>query len=110
MKPVDIRNENWADILARLDRDRLSVHAALLRDGPHTTRGLAEAMGWDPFSVRPRVTELCQMGLARMVGRQGREGVYGAVPVEVAAREFRARLQPADGEQMLLRLDTRRTA
>lgn len=110
MKPVDIRNRNWADIAARLDGDRLAVHAALLKAGPHTTRGLAAAMGWDPFSVRPRVTELCQLGLARVVATRGREGVYGAVPMAVAEREFRARLEPAPAEQMLLRLDTRRSA
>jgi hypothetical protein len=103
MKPVDIRNETWADIAARVDGDRRAVYDGLTRHGPATTRALAAAMGWDPFNVRPRVTELCQIGLARLAGRRRREGVYMTVPLAVARAEFE-RAKAGGAEQMLLRI------
>jgi hypothetical protein len=103
MKPVDIRNAHWADIEARLDRDRRAVYEAMLRLGPQTTRALAGLMQWDPFNVRPRVTELYQLGLARVAGRQGRQGVYAAVPLAEAQRQFEA-AKAGGAEQMLLRM------
>jgi hypothetical protein len=104
MKPVDIRNAHWADIEARLDRDRRAVYEAMLRLGPQTTRTLAGLMQWDPFNVRPRVTELYQLRLARLVRRVGKEGVYEAVPIETARREFEAQRQAWAGDQMLMRM------
>ncbi len=103
MIPIDIRDANWAEIEGRLEGDRRAVYDAMRRIGPRTTRVLAALMGWDPFSVRPRVTELCQLCLARLVERRGREGVYEAVPLAAARAEFEA--AKADGaEQMLLRM------
>ncbi|MCC6356945.1 MAG: hypothetical protein IT577_23915 [Verrucomicrobiae bacterium] len=36
-------------------------------------------MGWDILRVRPRVTELVQLGLARLDGSIFREGTYRAL-------------------------------
>ena len=84
MKPIDLRNALWAEIQGMLAGDRLLVHAILLRHGACTTRQLATVAEMDPFSVRPRVTELCQLGLAELVDKDGHEGVYQAVTIETA--------------------------
>jgi len=81
MKPIDLRNATWADIQERLTGDRMDVHTDLARRGPLTTRQLARAMERDILMVRPRVTELCQLGLVRLSGRDGNEGVYEAIPL-----------------------------
>lgn len=101
MRPVDIRNEQWADIQRWLEGDRMNVHEALRSGGPATTRELAERMGFDLLSVRPRVTELFQLGLVRLARRDGREGVYEAVSVE-EARCRHERLQRGEAEQLLM--------
>lgn len=99
MKPIDIRNARWADIQARLEGDRLEVYDALRRCGPATTRFLAREMNRDLNSVAPRVTELCQLGLARLAGKTGRSGQYVAVHLEEARLVHMA---AAEGEQLLM--------
>lgn len=85
MNPSDIRDALWTELQSKVAGDRSAVYHALQRFGPCTTRQLAEAMGWDVLSVRPRVTELSQLGLARCVEMAGRrEGIYVAVPIEEA--------------------------
>jgi len=72
---------------------------------PLTTRELARAMARsEPTSIRPRVTELCQMGLARCVGRRGGEGIYEAVSLTEAKADFEAR-RAEKAEQRLLPLE-----
>lgn len=78
MKPVDIRNESFADLSGRIDADRATVLAALRWHGICTTRQLAEHMGRAPEFVRPRVTELFQIGAVALAGREGHEGLYRA--------------------------------
>ena len=101
MKPVDIRNEVWADILGRLDGDRLKVYEELRAAGACTTRELARRMEWDLNNVAPRVTELGQIGLCVCVGRRGKSGVYEAVHREEARVAFEA-AQRGGTEQMLM--------
>lgn len=79
MKPIDYRNETWANIRERLKGDRIKVLAALREHGPCTTRALASAMEWDILNVRPRVTELVQLHFADCTQRVGSEGVYLAL-------------------------------
>lgn len=79
MKPVDFRNETFADIQSRVEGDRHEVLDALRLYGPLTTRKLAEAMGLAPEFVRPRVTELVQLGAVEIAGAHGHEGVYRAL-------------------------------
>ncbi len=90
MKPIDIRNAAWEDIQERLTDDRESVYQALLQRSPDavTTRVLASWMGWDILNVRPRVTELCQLGLAEVVASAGREGLYMAIPLAIARQNI----------------------
>jgi predicted transcriptional regulator len=91
MKPEEIRNLTWEEIHAEMPARRRLVYHALGEHGPATIRELAVAMEWDPYSVGPRVTELYQLGLARLVGRDGRAGKYAAVPVEEAKRYWDGR-------------------
>jgi predicted transcriptional regulator len=106
MQPIDYRNATWEDIAGRLNKDRNAVYMALLRHGPATTRDLARAMGWDILNVRPRVTELCQIGLVALVEAPaqttGREGIYEALSWAEARREFERRKSEAAPRQLNL--------
>lgn len=97
--PADyFRNLTWEQIQARLVNDRLNVYNKLGVWGPLTTRQLAQIMEEDILSVRPRVTELCAMGLAEAVDvpeerrrKEGtmRQGYYRAIPLDEAKRRRR---------------------
>jgi hypothetical protein len=78
-----------------LVEDRLAVYNSMQVWGPCTTRQLGVYMSLDVLSVRPRVTELCQMGLARAVevgmakrreDQSVREGYYEAVSMAEAEK------------------------
>lgn len=89
MKPVDCRNETWKDVMARVNMARDRAYQVVRVFGPATTEALADAAGVSLLSLRPRVCELVQLGLVEMVGDvRGREGIYRAVPLEVAERRF----------------------
>jgi hypothetical protein len=94
MNPSEIRDMNWQQIQDALTGARQSVYNALAATGPCTTLQLAERSGISAFTVRPRVTELCEMCLAECVGKDGREGIYQAVPVFAARNNHAARQQP----------------
>lgn len=105
MKPVDFRNETFESIQGRLDSARAQVYHDLVRFGPCTTRVLAARGGMDLLTVRPRVTELVALEMAELVGgeRDGKEGVYQAVPMfECRARVERLIRAANAGEQGLL--------
>lgn len=112
MRPIDYRNATWADIQAQLTARRLDVLEGLRRHGPCTTRELAAAMGWDILHVRPRVTELVQLGFAEVVptahGPQSsapaREGVYRARTEPEAWDAFHAARESAINPQLDLHL------
>ncbi len=81
MNPVDFRNLTFADLKARgLEGLRGRVLAAWVAHGPATTRQLAERAGIDVLSVRPRTTELLELGLVRLAEVQPLkgEGTYRA--------------------------------
>lgn len=78
MTAADIRNLNWEQLRGHLDGLRARVYAALQVHGPCTTRELAAKIPLDLLSVRPRVTELIELGFAECVRREEREGVYRA--------------------------------
>lgn len=100
MKPIDLRDDAWRQIQDRLQGDRQAVHTRLIAGGPATALELAAALGRDKDSVRPRLSELFGLGLVRVVGKQGKMGVYEAVPVEQAAQAWRNQVEVKDGEQM----------
>jgi hypothetical protein len=104
VRPVDYRNETWEDVLKRAQGDRMLVYGALLRHGPCTTRKLADAMGWDLCSVRPRVTELCQLCFARVAGGEHGEGFYEAVNAFEAKHKFEEQKREVLSDQLLLKI------
>jgi hypothetical protein len=81
MKPIDYRTATWAEILKTVEGKRQHVWRMLEMHGPCTTRQLAQATGIDILAIRPRVTELCQLGLARLC--------QGADKVESGTQEIR---------------------
>lgn len=92
------RQMAWEDVQGRLVDERLAVYHGLQMWGPCTTRQLARLMDRDILSVRPRVTELLQMGFAvevevaperRFMDRAAREGYYRAARIEDVEREHR---------------------
>ena len=92
MLPIDHRNATFADLQAKVTGNRLAVLDALKRYGASTTRDLAHAMGWEVLSVRPRLTELYQLGFVRCLEREGHEGTYEALTGS-EARQLHAQRQ-----------------
>jgi hypothetical protein len=98
MKPTDYRDMTWEEVKEHLVEDRLRVYHGLQMWGPCTTRQLAGLIGMDLLTVRPRMTELCQMDFAeerdvpakrRILDRAAREGYYGAVGFDEAEKRRR---------------------
>ncbi len=109
MKPIDHRNATWAEICDHLAGRRLAVYSELARLGPCTTRELAFRSGMDILTVRPRVTELYQLGFAVLVQpenpkKPGNEGVYEALSAEQALQVFEQRWAEARSGQLILKL------
>jgi len=76
----------WQEIRGNLAGTREKIHAWLLACGPATTSEIAEGTRVGLLTVRPRVSELCALGFAVCVGRQGLEGIYQAATIEEAMR------------------------
>lgn len=64
----DLRSAHWHEVRARVTGNRLEVYARLLASGPRTCTELAAVMGWDKCSIRPRITELCELSHAIATG------------------------------------------
>lgn len=88
MKPVDYRNETYNGLLGRLTGLRERVLDAWRRHGPCTTEQLAEWSDLSILTLRPRTTELYQMGFVIFEG----EGIYRAATAEETRAHF-ARLK-----------------
>lgn len=84
MKTIDIKRANFEEIFGQINELRFVVWVALKMYGPGTTREVARASNMDILTFRPRVTELCQLGFAYLVGRAGKDGVYAARNYEEA--------------------------
>ena len=89
MKTTDIRRAAFDEVFAQIKDLRMGAWLVLKEHGPGTTREVARASGMDLLTLRPRVTELCQLGFAYLAGRAGKEGVYAARDYE-QAREWMA--------------------
>lgn len=105
MKPIDYRNTTWEALQETLTGRRLQVLDAWRIHGPGTTREVAARAGIDILTLRPRTTELLDLGLLDLVQvdetrtcRQA-EGVYRARTADEARRiwEWR-RLQTHQAE------------
>lgn len=80
LTPEQIRDANWAELKDYVAGDRERCWTSLmLAARPMTTRQLAEKTGLDLLTVRPRVTELLQLGFVRCSGKAGHEGLYEAI-------------------------------
>lgn len=74
MKPVDFRNETFASIQDRIAGSRGVVYAAWAKHGPCTTEQLAERSQLSILSLRPRTTELVQLGFLCLAETQDTAG------------------------------------
>ena len=105
MTPSAIRDLNWQQLQERVSGLRATVHEALRMHGPCTTRQLAARAGLDILTVRPRVTELCQLGFASEVSPSSldarpsspAEGIYRACSFQEAATAYEERQAIASG-------------
>jgi len=104
LNPEQIRNAAWGEIQAELNERRAAVWAQLRAAGPSTTRELAQVMGQDKDCVAPRVTELFQLGFVRLAGKRGKRGLYQAVSLEDARRDWESRRLAATPRQLDLRM------
>jgi hypothetical protein len=97
MKPIDFRDATWAHLQERVCGMRLRTLHALQQHGPCTTRALAAACEADVLAIRPRVTELIQLGLVQLVpgDKRGHQGVYRALEAGEAQELFAARRDTA---------------
>lgn len=118
MKPIDYRNITWEGIQNHIHNDREAVLHSLREYGPCTTRSLASMMNMDILTVRPRVTELLQLGFVEVwegeppceptyMGSDGaspsrREGIYRALSDEEAFEAFRQRKSSPNYQPQLL--------
>lgn len=99
MKPIDHRNTTFQSIRARLNGARVAVYDLLLKEGPCTTRELAARSPLDLLTIRPRVTELVQLGLAVCdPEHKGPEGIYAALSLEDAEARWEAARREEQGE------------
>ena len=106
VKTTDFRNTAFNEIKAMLSGKRAEVYRGLCLHGPCTTEELARKMALNILSVRPRVTELCQLGLAGLANAQSwrsKHGTYLGIPIEAARTVLAAR--PEGNQQMALRLE-----
>lgn len=78
MSPTDIRDRNFEELKNSLEESRARVYRAWLARGAGTTRSVALESGIDLLNVRPRTTELVQLGLLELIRVDGHEGVYQA--------------------------------
>lgn len=76
MKPVDLRNATWREVLTHLTEDLVKVHLAWQAHGPGTTRQVAQLSGISILTFRPRTTDLHKLGLVILVSHENSEGIY----------------------------------
>jgi hypothetical protein len=96
MKPTDLRNATWREVLTHLTEDLVRVHLAWAAHGPGTTREIAQKAGISILTLRPRTTDLYKLGLVELAGGKGTEGgIYAHVSRE-AAEASRAWQERAD--------------
>ena len=89
MKPVDFRNATWEEMQGRLAGMRMTVLEAWRKHGPGTTREIAQRSGIDLLQLRPRTTELVELGFVELIGdERGTEGIYRARSYAEAQKLF----------------------
>lgn len=66
VKSIDFRNATFESLRGQLDGLRAAVYEAWVKHGPTTTRQLARLCEIDLLTLRPRTTELVQIGLVEV--------------------------------------------
>jgi hypothetical protein len=88
MNPIDYRNDTWEIVQGRMLADlRYQVWQAFRNFGPGTTRDVAKKSGIDLLTLRPRTTELYQLGCLTVAG-EGNEGIYTALSYDQVREKF----------------------
>jgi len=109
MKPIDYRNETFAAIKERLTGDRLRMLEGYRIYGPCSSRELSARLPMSILTVRPRTTELYQLGylVCLEIDRQpstvdrGRDSVFRvATEVEALAEFEKTKKEVCANEQM----------
>ena len=101
MKPVDLRNATWEGVLLHVEKERKQVYEAMLKNNTaRTVREIASDMDCELSSIAPRITELYQLGLVRLIDRDGRRGRYKAIPLD-EAREAHRLAQATCGQLLM---------
>ncbi len=96
MKPADLRNATWREVQEHLNDDLVRVHLAYVQFGPGTTRAVSERSGISLLTLRPRTTDLFQLGLVKLVAKAtGNEGVYAHVDYTTAGQKWDSGDRPA---------------
>jgi len=90
MKAIDYRNHTWDHVRAHLSGFRMQTYTAYVHYGPGTTREIAFKSGISILTLRPRTTELLQLGFVEILEgtEDGREAVYISVPESIAQDRF----------------------
>jgi hypothetical protein len=109
MKATDFRDATFEGIRESLNAWRQVVYVAWQAHGPGTTREIAERSGESLLTLRPRSTELLQMGLLSIVGKtksdqaawRSCEGIYRVTTAE-EWEEFRLQMAGEPSGQQLL--------
>ena len=101
MKAIDYRNHTWEHVRGHLSGLRMQVYTAFVHHGPGTTREISAKSGISILTLRPRTTELLQLGFIEILGGDdtGREAIYISVPESLAQSRFEwHRSQPVQAE------------
>jgi len=106
MKAIDYRNITWTEICSHVHGLRASCYDAYLDHGPGTTRQIAAASGIDLLTLRPRTTELLQLGFLELVAdrddnHRSKEGTYRARDLGDAMAHFLQQQHDATRETQL---------
>lgn len=79
MKPVDYRNATFHDLLKTVSGKREETLRAWRDHGPCTTEELADRSGLSILTLRPRTTELYQLGFVMLADSAAEATTSGAV-------------------------------
>lgn len=102
MEPIDYRNATFAEVKKRIRGARAAVLAAWQKHGPCTTEELAERSGLSILTLRPRTTELYQLGFVELASSQAGAGIYRARSAGAAEYDFWKRKEAARKSQLEL--------
>jgi hypothetical protein len=101
MKAIDYRNHTWEALRSRLSGLRMQVYTAFVHHGPGTTWQISDKSGISILTLRPRTTELLQLGFIEILegSENSREAVYVSVPVDMVQDRFEwLKKQPIQAE------------